>query len=283
MLRQADLVRVLDPYRSAFWEDYRPWLAAEKVDEADIVPASAYLDPDSLREALDQEARELGTDSLRVVVSSWGQGYFGAFVPSVLTAMTIAGVGLDASPQNIGFLFEEGYPKWVVFKRLDDAAVYRPRLGCLDLDVSGCRAVSTVEELHQAVLPRLIQGHVEPVVLALREISRAPIRQLWGDVAAVGSYMYERMAGASLPGIADTIEQDRVALFETPPDTASLESNPLYDAVYFEYTDDPRVPLGRFAVRRSCCWFYKVPNDGHYCLGCPLITTGDRIHHLLDE
>lgn len=108
---------------------------------------------------------------------------------------------------------------------------------------------------------------VAAVIAALKQLVRSGDRHLWGSVAlaAVNALTHaSHVAG-------DRARSDLEALMSARPDLART--------VELVTTNDPRGEPITFAIRRTCCLLYKLP-DGRQCATCSLVDRTSQVASL---
>lgn len=108
---------------------------------------------------------------------------------------------------------------------------------------------------------------IAAVIAALRRLVRSGDRHLWGSVAlaAVNALTH----ASHLTG--ERARSDLDALVSARPD--------LERTVELVTTHDPRGQPITFAIRRTCCLLYKLP-DGRQCATCSLVDRDNRLASL---
>ncbi|MBW0135618.1 IucA/IucC family C-terminal-domain containing protein [Pseudonocardia abyssalis] len=194
-----------------------------------------YTDPRPLRDRIAHVRRALDSDD-RVAASITFQGLAALVLSPSLAAVAVHGVLPHLGPDVLHWRPAEAGP-W---------ALWCP-------DPSG----EVVADGADALAGALFDGHLGPLIAAVR--AQVPIseRLLWGSVAssvAAG----KRLIGVERPEIADRAARIAERLLDTGP---------------LAGTGERRAPTGPdhgwSFRRRSCCLFYRV-RDGGLCGDCVL-------------
>lgn len=100
-------------------------------DEFEVISVAKYLQPESLMQMIEARAVEEKIEDLRVAGAVSNKIYHWAVLPGVLALMTLAGVGLDASVENVSLVFKDGEPQALWLHNLNHTVIYPPRFPCL--------------------------------------------------------------------------------------------------------------------------------------------------------
>lgn len=256
-MQQRDLDAILPLLGAHAWR----LVLAEPPADAEVVPAEAYLTAETMRKALLAFMAAKGTTELQAAASVWNKQYNGALLAGLLAAMTLAGVGLDASIGNVSVVHRGGLPKAIMLHDLSGTVVYPPRL-----KAPLPSPAVTLAAFQEHVFTKAIEGHLTQIIDQIYRLTRTPKAMLWGNVGNLCASIYYQMERR--PEAAAAIREDRAALLEQP-DTL------LYNPVRYEELGAPDLPPV-VLVRRTCCQKHKLPESRH-CTTCPLLSREERI------
>lgn len=261
---QAELLRASFPLDEFL--RHRLWFAPPAADE--VILAKDYWD--SCRFQLDLEvfAAARGIPDLAIAASLWSKHYNNALIPAVLPAMTLLGVGLNASLENVSLVLKDKLPQSVVLHHLQESVLYLPRWS--KTPAPSLQTVGELSELYRVVLGALFQ-HLQSAIAQINQLTRLPPSVVWGNTGNVCDYLYEELANC--PGGAIAAKTDRAVLFERSANPAGAGRNPLYQTVICQTAknSDGSAPK---PLRRTCCLLFRIP-DGHYCGNCPIKNRAD--------
>lgn len=249
--------------------------------EGEVIPATRLLDPAFIRSLLAGWGVTLGADNLKIEASLWTKYYVTTVYPLVLGAMSLAGVGIDASLANTKLVMSRtagtkkmdglGYPIRVIFEDVSGAVVYRPRCEVPEL-AQAARPVGSLPELHRAVFQSLFEEHITPLFDRWQAVTGVSKKILWGNLG-VGIYSFYSFLAETLdcpaahtedgPALLDTVENELIA----------PGRNPLYQPILLRPSLDPN-DSNLMQLRTTCCLWYKVP-QAEKCHSCPLIKPGE--------
>ena len=211
---------------------------------SDAAPPSAgrdLTDAQRLAELLSAfgKARYPGGDR-RAIASLWAKQHFATLLPAFLAVTLIAGRHIDVGIESIGCTFaDDGVTQKI---HLRDAG--QP-------SAPGDTAARLVD---------LIDGHLDPVTVALAAIGGVSKKVIWSNAGNMIDFIVKRIERALGPTAPIVAALDLMAARRL----ADSRPNPLFDAVrYLDQTDGPR------RVRRVCCIRYLIADLG-YCSTCPL-------------
>lgn len=203
----------------------------------------------------------------RSVQGTWLlEAYAGALVvPAVLGALTEGRVP-DVDPGNVAVRFDdEGGATGVAFRR--------PLGAVLAGDVAAGDPLADVVPDRAALwgwFRRRLVGHLEPVVEALRPVTRRGARALWASVEDTCSG-YLDWLGESLGRGPEAREQAGLLLGVEPPLRGS--------ALFTEIAWSGGVEIIR--ERNGCCLSYvREGRGGRACFTCPRTTMQERLERL---
>lgn len=254
-------------------------ILTQPFDGADVIAATQYLQPDNLLSILKASPEYQQTQDLRVAASLWNKAYSWTPLPSVLAFMTWAGVGFDASLDNISFVFKDGELEALWFHDLSHTVIYPERCPIsIPNDYPG-KLVNCVDELHAAVFQGLFQNHLSPLIDRLHILTKVSKKTLWGNAVNATYGLFEELDGYAKP---EAIQMDYSVLFEQPYSSvlsaaeAFPQPNPLYSLLRNEKFYEPGLPT-QMKVRKTCCLIALIPPNYGKCGNCPLLKPGDRL------
>lgn len=269
----ADLIRLLGEHGTR-------WAAVPDAGE-EVVPATAFLEGDLLRQVILRLANNLGTARIRAVGSLWNKHYNATLLSPVLAAVARTGVGLDGSAPNVGIILSaEGLPRRLVIRGPERPMLFGPRLPSALRRSDFGQRVTSVVELYRYVLPRVLENHLAPVIERLRLVTGVSRRILWGNAGNLVADLYDKMT-AEGPAMAAVAAADRAVVLDARHDLVSGERNPLFNAVRYEPLDEPGLPT-TIRCRLTCCQRYVLPNMPQ-CYTCPLLPSSERIEVLRES
>lgn len=236
----------------------------------EALPGVALLDPATLRDHLARFGERIGTTDRRIAGVHWlGQlGY--AVLPPIEMAMTRAGIGLDASLDNLAILQPDGQPSAIQLLDTSATVVLPGRYrGALPPDQIG-RRVASAEELRRFVLAGLFGRTFLPLVNRIHDLTTVSRQVLWGQVAFEADLFYQQLARVLPEERNAAWEDDRAACFDTREWSVAPGPSPLYQPTRVVTGRDPATGEATTRTLRStCCLIYKVPT-GRMCSACPL-------------
>ncbi|WP_131195531.1 siderophore-iron reductase FhuF [Lichenihabitans psoromatis] len=215
------------------------WLAERFVIGPAGTPAAEMLDSDRLSSCIDRFRRHHGVAERSAAASLWSQFYFsGLIVPSVMAGMALDRVlPLRIDDLRLDLCPESGVP---LRFRMDRAA--------------DGKATPSI----RATLAPMLEGHVAPMIEALRGITGLSRRLLWEN-AGWSLFWALGEAVRRAPPRQDEID----ALLADPswPDGGR--------ALIAHMKSDMR-QVGAVQARRVCCRRYLVPGFERCAAICPL-------------
>lgn len=257
----------LTPLRGRY-KDVGIHLAAPADVEA--VPGSALLDPATLSGHIARFGERIGTTDRRIAGVHWlGQlGY--AILPPIEMAMTRAGIGLDASLDNIAILQPAGQPSEIQLLDPSGTVVLPGRYrGALPLERVG-RPVASAEELRRFVLDGLFGRTFLPLIERIHDLTHVSPQVLWGQIAYEADLFYQQLARVVPEERNAAWEDDRAAFFDARGWSVAPGASPLYQPTRVVAGIDPvSGEATTRTLRSTCCLIYKVPT-GRMCSSCPL-------------
>lgn len=236
----------------------------------EVVLGSELADREALRERIARFGERMGTDNQRIAAVHWlGQlGY--AILPPIELAMTRAGIGLDASLENIGVVQPDGQPAAILIRDPGWAVVLAERYGGpLPLEAIG-RPVGSAEELRRFVLDGLFGRTFLPLITLLHDLTGVSPQVLWGQVAYEADLFFQQLVRAEPEARTAAWEEDRAAFFEREEWPLSDGPNPLCGPTRVVQTTDAATgELATRTLRSICCLIFHVP-EKRMCSACPL-------------
>ncbi len=229
----------------------------------ETIAAPDYLALDRLRASLEAFAEARGIPDLAIAASLWNKHYNNALIPAVLPAMTLLGVGLNASLENVSLVLKNQTPQAIALHQISNAVIYPPRWG--RGAVPQANRVGACADLYRFVLRSLFE-HLSVAIAQINQLTRLPKSVMWGNTGNVCHYLYNELANC--PGVAIAVQTDRAMLFEQSANPAGAGRNPLYQTVVLK-TAKNSGGLAPMTLRRTCCLLFRMP-DSHYCGNCPL-------------
>jgi ferric iron reductase protein FhuF len=203
--------------------------------------ASLVADPGAARELVDAVDAWLGHPERRVAASLTVLGYAARLVGPTVALLLRDGIVLDADPARVHYAYAPGRGFTLTMPR--PAGWAAPR----------------------AALPdgwggTVVDGHLGPVIAAVRAVVPVAAGLLWGNVA---SGLTGALAALAADGTVPLAECHGIGL-------SLLGYGPLEGSGRLD------VRAGRLRFRRrSCCLFYRLDGGGT-CGDCPLSPRGTR-------
>lgn len=248
-------------------------------DDALVISSAEYLQPQRLLSLLKATDEYQSTEDLRVAASLWNKVYSWATLPSVLVLMTWAGIGLDASLDNISFVLKDGEPRALWFKDFSRTVIYPERLPIpIPQDFPG-KLVNSVDALHQAVFAGLFPNNLALIIDRIHHLTKLSKKTMWGNAVNASEALYEKLHGTAK---LEAIQTDYSVLFEEPYSLVMPGKNPLYKLVRTEQLNEPDLPT-KTTVRVTCCLYNLIPPNYIKCSNCPLLKPEERIAQMKQE
>ena len=199
--------------------------------EGDLLGADLAADPDRLAEEVAATAGGRGSDDPQVLTSLWWQAYAYRVAGTTLAAWVVAGAAPDPSAPGTGV----------------GLARSRPSSLLVDPDAE------LVDELDDLVR-RLFEGHLDPLVAALRARHATGLRLLHGNAAA---------------GVASAL--GAVGTAEGAPATLRARVEAATAAIARPHEPDLGAWTGWDYRRTTCClWWKTSAAAGKLCEDCSL-------------
>jgi siderophore-iron reductase FhuF len=262
-------------------EESAQWITlSPPPDNAKIVTATEYLQPETLLANIAEIAASRKTDDLRVAASLWNKWYNNALLPPFLGYITLIGVGLDATLENVSIILCNGQPSSLLLHSFENTAIYAPRFPTpIPEDYTG-KLVSSVEELHQAVFTGLFHNHLAVVIERVNSLTKLSKNVMWGNTANVCAGLYDWFA--QCPNTEAQRTSDRIALLENKSSFVMPHRNPLYKLMRSEKLAQPDLPA-EVTVRGTCCLIFRMPPNFRSCGSCPLLKTEERVVRIREK
>jgi ferric iron reductase protein FhuF len=252
-------------------------------DGVETLQADILRDRDALWATLERFREHVGTDDMRTVGVHWIGQYGYALLPPVTLAMSRAGIGLDASLENLTIVQPEGSPAQVMLRDIGGSVVYPERYPYGDpAEAFDHHLVTSPAELRQFVLSRLYGQNLTPLIETIREMTGVSKKVIWGQIAYECWLFYDSLVEADPSAYAPRLDEDRDAMFESlQAEWAGLPGpNPLYHPTKKVTTPDEDGQPETWDMRSACCLIYKVPGR-HMCGACPLGLKEDQVEQKL--
>lgn len=230
----------------------------------DVVKAADFLVSDRILSSIQRVGREKGITDIAVTASLWSKFYVNALMPAILPAMTLLGIGLDASLENVSLVLKDDVPQAIALHRLDNAVIYPPRCG--EAHSSHQPTVTSLAALYAFVFTRLFE-HLSWLSDRVNALTRLPHSVLWGNTGNICDFVYRELSQCS--GQEANSRTDKTFIFDTPHRFTEIGCNPLYRTM-IQVSADPSAGAPAKAMRRICCLLFKMPGDSGYCGNCPL-------------
>lgn len=254
-------------------------------EQLELVQADSLLNPDNMVATIEHFSTLIGTDDPRIGGTHWlGQlGY--ALLPPIEMAMTRAGIGLDASLDNLMIVLVDEKPAQVLLRDVGNAVIYAPRVPDAEAAqiAAGAGITSTVAtsgDLRQFVMERLIDRNLRPLVDLINDLTGVSSKVLWGQVAYEADLFYQQLVRVDPDHRTPAWEEDRAALFATSNWLNGVDQHPfLHPTRTIESVASDGTPKVS-NVRSTCCLIYQSPN-GRMCGACPLARKKDVVNDLL--
>jgi hypothetical protein len=245
--------------------------------DIEVVPGASLLDPAVLTDHITRFGERIGTDNLRIAGVHWAGQLGYAVLPPIEMAMVRAGIGLDASLENLGIVQPDGQPADIQILDTSGTVVLPERYsGSLPLAAIG-RRVASAEELRNFVLDGLFGRTFLPLVESIHAITGVSLQVLWGQVSYEADLFFQQLARVAPEERTAAWEEDRAAFFERSEWSVAPGPSPLQSPTRTITLLDPNggEPTTR-TLRSKCCLIYQVPT-GRMCGACPLAPKRDTV------
>jgi len=264
---QAELI-LISSHLDAFLQ-HRLWFAPPPTAD-EVILAKDYWNSGRFRHDLEGFAAAREIPDLAIAASLWNKHYNNALIPAILPAMTLLGVGLNASLENVSLVLKNQIPQAIALHQLSDAVIYPPRWGRDALPQANI--VGECADLYRFGLRSLLE-HLSVAIAHINHLTRLPPSVMWGNTGNVCDYLYGELANC--PGGAIAAQGDRQLIFDCPENPAGKGRNPLYQTVVCKTVNnaDGSTPM---TLRRTCCLLFRLP-DSHYCGNCPIKHRADGV------
>lgn len=205
------------------------------------MPGSDLLDPAVLGPILERFARRYDQPEPRAVASQWAKWHFWMLLTPVVAASLLLEHGLPTGLGEVGV---------IVAPDGQTTAFKLPHGGGRAAPADGFERFGP-----------LVDGHIEPLILALAAQSGATAKVLWSNVGNLFENLLRQIEASGMargPGPA----QARALMASR--DWPGRRANPLFEPVRYVERDGERKRL-----RRVCCIRYLIPSL-ELCSTCPL-------------
>jgi len=240
------------------------------------IPATQYLQPDNLLSIFKASDEYKRSQDLRVAASLWNKRYSWTPLPDVLALMTYAGLGLDASLDNVSFVFKDGKLQALWFHDLSRTVIYPKRSPFPIPQDYFIKTVNSVDQLHQFVFTGLFKNHLAVIVDRIHALTKLSKKTMWGNAVNASHSLFEDLQDYAN---SETVPSDYSTLFEQPYSAVMLGRNPLYNLLRTQQLDEPSLPT-EVTFRATCCLIALIPPDYKKCGNCPLMTPEERVARL---
>lgn len=248
-------------------------ILTQPADDVEVISLNDYLQPDRLLSDWQTSEIYQKIPDIRIAASIWNKIYSWTTLPGVLALMTWAGVGLDASIENVSFILEDGKPKALWFHDLSGTVIYPQRLPVPIPENYPGKIVNSVAELHQAVLTNLFQRNFAPMIDRVHSLTKLSKKTMWGNAVNASERQFAELSKCINK---EAIKTDYSVLYEQPYSCVMPGRNPFYKLVRSEQINEPGLPTTT-TVRRTCCLYAFIPPGDEKCTNCPLLTPQERI------
>ena len=238
--------------------------------DSKIIPAKTYFDSNYLCSSLEAFAESHNIADLAIAASLWNKLYNNALIPAVLIVMTLLGIGLDTSLDNVSVVIENEAPQAIILHRLDRGTFYPPRYG--QKEGSNIITITALSEFHAYIFRPLFE-HLHYLINQIHALTSLSRSVMWGNTGNVCDYLYTELSNC--PGKITATQEDRAMIFEQPRSPTGIGHNPLYRTVIDVSIDDSEFAKPTM-VRQTCCLLFKVPLL-HCCGNCPVISRDERL------
>lgn len=224
----------------------RPWLDGEDAPEGVDLPGSALADGSRIGELLADSARLWGGSPHASAALAWKTYCYWVLVPAVLGYVSARRVPL-LEADNFVFTISEDEPMF-------SGRQIRPRFAVLRDDpmahAPGVEVVSGEAELLERMRSSLFEGHLDPVLEAIRREVRIGRRTLLGSLASGIAYATVNCSSAGRDS-AEVVAKNLLEAFDVAE---------LVDVATDEH--------GRLVYRRhTCCLAFTIDGCGT-CATC---------------
>ncbi|WP_414543443.1 IucA/IucC family C-terminal-domain containing protein [Nostoc sp. CCY0012] len=248
-------------------------ILTQPADDVEVISLNDYLQPDRLLSDWQTSEIYQKIPDIRIAASIWNKIYSWTTLPGVLALMTWAGVGLDASIDNVSFVLKDGKPKALWFHDLSGTVIYPQRLPVSIPENYPGKIVNSVAELHQIVFTKLFQRNFAPMIDRVHSLTKLSKKTMWGNAVNASEGQFAELSKCT---DLEAIKIDYSALYEQPYSCFMPGRNPLYNLVHSEQINEPGLPTTT-TVRRTCCLYAFIPPGDEKCTNCPLFTPRERI------
>ncbi|HXF36939.1 MAG TPA: ferric iron reductase [Actinomycetota bacterium] len=262
------LVRSIDALGR--WLEGRLVLRPGEGDE--LVPAERFLEPGSLRAAIQRAASwpttgPVARGDLRPAASRFTRQY-AASVTVVAFVGLAHGLALDLSAARCTLVLRNGVPRGLwCDPRWPDPAAWPDRAPAWK---GLAPSIPSLDALRAAVGGRLYAAHLAPFFTRVHEVMRIPRSLLWANAAEWIAIASDAAAARLSPAVGRRFLEDRAAFLDGRTLPGAAGPNPMRHRVRWIPSGVPEVPMVQ--DRRPCCIHYLLPDRlGRLCENCPLL------------
>ena len=233
---------------------------SEVPDEGSFVACDALVaHPDWLAHIVRATGERLGTSDDMVAASLFVQSYAYRLATLAIASLTTSGILPDSSLSSCAVSFSRGRVTTLAYPT---GAYHVVAASSEALAETLCR-VTQLDVAHQLLSDQVLDGHLRPLIVALRGEIRVGERLLWGNVASSFAVGFRTMEGVLGPWV-----QILGNYF--------VERAPSYltgMGQYFNLEVDER--RGWFWERTNCCLYDRLPGNVR-CQDCSRTPQGER-------
>lgn len=248
-------------------------------DEVEVIPVTEYLQPDRLLAMIDAVAKKNKVEDLRVAAAVSNKLYHWVVLPGVLSMMSLAGIGLDASAANTSLIVKDGELQTLWLHNLENTAIYPPRFPVAIPDDYTGKVLNSIDELYAFTFAGLFQSNISILIDRVHTLTKVSRKTLWGNAANTCAGTYEDLSQCSH---SEAVHVDYHTLLEQPHSPVMPDRNPLYNLMKRETLNEPGLPK-EIAVRSACCLIAFIPPYTTKCSNCPILQPEERIAMLKAE
>jgi ferric iron reductase protein FhuF len=247
--------------------------------DAEVIAITEYLQPDRLLAMIEAAAKENKVEDLRVAAAVSNKLYHWVVLPGVLSMMSLAGIGLDASAENASLIFKNGELQSLWLHNLENTAIYPPRFpSSIPNDYTG-KILNSIDELYAFTFAGLFQNNISILIDRVHTLTKVSRKTLWGNAANTCAGTYEDLSQCS---DSEAVHADYHTLLEQPHSPVMPARNPLYRLMKREILNETGLP-NEINVRSTCCLYAFIPPYTTKCSNCPMLQPEERIAMLKAE
>ncbi|MEB1808463.1 MAG: (2Fe-2S)-binding protein [Bacillaceae bacterium] len=238
----------LADYRVCFEEESASMLNIDVID---------LFDKEKLLSFLGEVQEELQAPDLMVTGSAFSKRYSYLIIASAFYSFLMFNKKLNISAENLAILSSTSQEKWLPRLFFNDQTAYIPET---KEDRKTCR---------DDLIKELFVDHLSPLWDNISELCKVPKPILWENTAIYLFWIFETLLKRDdlAPELRDTIQLDfDYFLYATEHSIfKDYKSHPI-TGFYCDMTS-----LGGQAVRirKTCCLYYALSEEGKMCKGCP--------------